>query len=327
MARNKEFKFGYTVASCYTKEAAPWGSSSTYFLMNNSFDMNEAKYGIENFGAVKFKDFLSSSDVSHYRGKLIEYTQMDDDDYLNVSTGEYLPAVGANTGGEPLANNSEFLSLITQSRVRDLLKGIYGPDKPFTELSNTLSVHYTARPQHRDLYPYPLDENSDYNLFTGTDHFTRIIFYLNYPGRASESLGVVPFSHRSDRYLNECKNNKVAPLNIFDLESLASDPKQGVPLSINRKDLEAQTMYLTFDPGDILAFDTRLFHCGNILSGPKYSIIATFAPEDAFSIKYLLKSINKNNSEKKLAYYKTLNQNNFASDTLIKIIEEHVDTL
>lgn len=212
------------------------------------------------------------------------------------------------------------------SRVHNILQKIYGENKHITEIGNTLSVHYSARPLHRDLYPYPLD-NSAYNILSGSEHFTRIIFYLNFYGRASETIEVIPFSHRKDKYVQGCKQADIDPLGLFGINTLAKDKKMGIPPLIDPQRIEEQTASISFDTGDILIFDTRLLHAGSILNAPKYSIITTFCVEDDMCISKILSSISKANSAKKLDYYQRLYMHNFCSDTLLERIRSHIKSL
>lgn len=228
------------------------------------------------------------------------------DNWRSVQTWEKKWLSEWGGGGFELVATSGLSKFLFSDSVKEIVFATIG--RNIFEIAPSVTIHHSYRGLHRSHKPLLESVSSPYSPRSAKKQFVRVVQYV---GPNGGSVGYVPFSHSESLF-------KTAAAQVGferDLSWFEQHPEVLKRAKLTKNFMQADHMdmnisWLHADPGDIIIFNPAMYHCDNHLTGPKYSIVATFAEYNRFTLPLASNLVKKDTAAAK-AYFKSQSNNGF----------------
>lgn len=263
-----------SVAQFYSAFPNPWGALQTYARFKAGELSPALKEAFCQYGIVKITDVFDPAVVERCRDIIRTLSGLQDRDFPAVAQG----AMDSFIFPGGVGHCPDLWPLVSDATVRKALGLLI--DKPVCMITNTVGANFSSPGLHRDSVldrPGALDDDPGHYL-------VQVVIHANEPGRPKNSLTFIPFSHQRSIYARKSREAGVSHPADFFLTHY-SVKKQALETGdcTDLLEMERHIMKVDIDPGDIVLFDTRLIHSGDVLSSPKYMVINKYGPHNFFT--------------------------------------------
>lgn len=209
-------------------------------------------------GYVVLKSLFSDDEISSWRSGIEQLSGISKDDFDSEKPPKWARPSGPSTDGR-------FFSAILNNNLLNNLKQIFGKDLKYLH-HNDLHAGFGAHGYHRDSV-YRGTKGQDFEESEEPYLVCRVAVYLQTFEESGFKFGIVPRSHRKTSLMTRIETS--APFS--KLKKLLGLPE----LIFTKQD------WITTEPGDAIIFDTRCWHRGGLVTGPKYSFFIGYGVQNS----------------------------------------------
>ncbi|KAA0577875.1 phytanoyl-CoA dioxygenase family protein [Azospirillum sp. B21] len=268
-----------SVAQFYSAFPSPWGGLQTYARFKVGELSPALKEAFCQYGIVKITDVFEPAEVERCMNVIKALSGLEDSDFPAVAQGTTDSFIFP--GG--IGHCPDLWPLVSDATVRKALDLLI--DEPVCMITNTIGANFSSPGLHRDSVldrPGTLDHDPGHYLI-------QVVIHANGPGRPKNSLAFIPFSHQRSIYARKSREAGVVhPADFFLIHHSVKMRALESGDCTELLEMERHIMKVDIDPGDIVLFDTRLIHSGDVLSSPKYMVINKYGPHSFFNDDLLI---------------------------------------
>lgn len=209
-------------------------------------------------GYVILKSVFSNKEVSKWRKRIIELSGITSGDFNSNNPPKWTKPSGPS-------NDRTFYDAILNKNLRDNLKQIFGKGVKYLH-HNDLHAGFGAHGYHRDSV-FRGTSGLDFEEKEETYQVCRVAVYLQSYEESGFRFGIVPGSHRNTSLVTRLESSPP----ILKIKKIL-----GLPELILTKQ-----HWIKVEPGDAIVFDTRCWHRGGIVNGPKYSFFIGYGVQNS----------------------------------------------
>lgn len=169
-----------------------------------------------------------------------------------------------------VAQHPTFWNVIFNEKILAAVRSLLGGEVKFLQ-HNDLHVGFSSFTWHRDSVCRSFGKGPDWEESVEPYQLVRVGIYLQ-DGAGGFRLGMVPGSHRPDRYLPTALRQ--------DLEQKMSGMAKALTLLGADDPLDEHADWIATEPGDCVIFDPRTVHTGSDFQGTKYSFFVAYGIEN-----------------------------------------------
>jgi hypothetical protein len=234
-------------------------------IASNGSSPNGAKSNVQQLderGFVLIRNLLSATEVETFRSQLLQSA--------GVQEGKIDPNVRWCLPDGP-NKHSEWWPLITHPRLVQVMHELIGPDVRYLRTAD-LQVNNNRSVWHRDNTCRQFGIGPDFDESRVKHQVYRVGVYLNSYAESRSSLGLIPGSHRRESAFTRFE------LHWWERARVVMRKPYLLPHL-----LSVRPVWLKFEAGDVLIFDSRVLHTPSHIRGPRLAVYLSYGANNQHS--------------------------------------------
>ena len=209
-------------------------------------------------GYVVIKSLFSKTDVDSWRDRIIQRSGITEKDFNSPDPPKWTSPSGPS-------NDEVFFNAILNKNLIESLNEIFGQQVKYLH-HNDLHAGFGAHGYHRDSV-FRGTTGLDFDESNERYQVCRVAAYLQTFEESGFKFGIVPGSHKKTSFITRLETSRP----ISSLKRILNLPEL----------IFTKQKWITVEPGDAIIFDTRCWHRGGVVKGPKYSFFIGFGIQNS----------------------------------------------